>query len=180
MLNKSLWSNVSVAAVALATTFMTPLAPPIALAAASPDLALASPASCANLRSVSLPNTTINSATDTPAELPPPIPGFPGDRSGRGRAASMPSSRLLERTIRSASTSGCPSAAGMAASRASVGARSSPVTLTSWRVPWTPDTPRPSPMRATSPATPSTVRSRSTAGPAQLDADQGLRLPRRP
>jgi Tannase and feruloyl esterase len=75
MRNNTHWLNVSVAALTLATTFMTPLAPTTAVAAAPSEFA---PTSCASLGSISLPNTTVNSAIDTPAgSIPPPFPGFP-------------------------------------------------------------------------------------------------------
>ena len=66
--------------VTIAGTSMAPSAQAFALAAASPPVsgALAAPGSCASLTSLSLPNTTINSAVDTPAgTIPPPFPGFP-------------------------------------------------------------------------------------------------------
>src|SRR5207253_2650603 len=62
------------AAVAVASTFIAPSAQDFALASS----ALAAQDPCASLTSVSLPNTTINSAVNTPSgQIPPPFPGFP-------------------------------------------------------------------------------------------------------
>src|SRR4030081_1094055 len=68
-----------VAALAVASTVMAPSAQMLALAASpSASAALAAQASCASLTSVSLPNTTINSAVNAPSgQIPPPFPGFP-------------------------------------------------------------------------------------------------------
>ena len=69
-----------VTALVLASTFMAPAAQTVALAATAPAAsnALTTQASCTSLHTVSLPNTTINSAVDTPSgQIPPPLPGFP-------------------------------------------------------------------------------------------------------
>ena len=69
-----------VAALAVASTFMPPTAQTFALAATAPlaSNTLAAQASCTSLTSVSLPNTTINSAVNAPSgQIPPPFPGFP-------------------------------------------------------------------------------------------------------
>src|SRR3984893_1009150 len=68
-----------VAALAVTSTFMTP-AQTFALAATAPIASntLAAHASCASLTSVSLPNTTVDSAVNAPSgQIPPPLPGFP-------------------------------------------------------------------------------------------------------
>jgi hypothetical protein len=58
-------------ALVAASAFIAPAAPIAAFAANAP-------LPCNGLTSVSLPNTTINSAVDVPAgEIPPPLPGFP-------------------------------------------------------------------------------------------------------
>src|SRR3984893_10877207 len=67
------------AALAVTSTFMTP-AQTIALAATAPlaSNGLAAQASCTSLTSVSLPNTTINSADNAPSgQISPPFPGCP-------------------------------------------------------------------------------------------------------
>src|SRR3954451_12253804 len=69
-----------VAVLAVTSTFVAPAAQTAALAASAPTTSSAphGQAACASLMSVSLPNTTINSARDEPSgELPPPLPGFP-------------------------------------------------------------------------------------------------------
>lgn len=69
------------ASLAIGSTFTAPAAQTFAFAATAPlaSNALAAAAgSCPSLTSLSLPNTTINSAAITPAgNLPPPFPGFP-------------------------------------------------------------------------------------------------------
>ena len=97
-----------VAALAVTSTFMTP-AQTFALAATAPTASnmVAAQASCASLTSVSLPNTTINSAVNAPSgQIPPPLPGFPPRPSSR-HAASTRQSPLLVRAITLASTCGC-------------------------------------------------------------------------
>jgi hypothetical protein len=69
-----------VAAVAVASMSMAPSAPAFGLAASArpASSALAPAATCASLTTLSLPNTTVNSAVDTPAgTVPPPFPGLP-------------------------------------------------------------------------------------------------------
>ena len=67
-------------ALAVASTFVAPSTQTLALAATAPVGAstLAAPASCASLTSLSLQNTTINSAAVAPAGIiPPPLPFLP-------------------------------------------------------------------------------------------------------
>ena len=68
-----------VAALAVASIIVAPSGRALGRANASPLAVLAQAApTCASLTTVSLPNTTINSAVDTPSgQIPPPLPGFP-------------------------------------------------------------------------------------------------------
>src|SRR5215471_1250707 len=69
-----------VAALSVASTVIAPSTQTFALTGAAPlaSSALSAPDSCATLARLSLSNTTIDSAVDTPSgEVPPPFPGFP-------------------------------------------------------------------------------------------------------
>jgi hypothetical protein len=69
-----------VAALTVASTLIAPSTQTLALAApaGAASGALAAPGSCASLTTLSLPNTAMNSAVDTPAGIvPPPFTGFP-------------------------------------------------------------------------------------------------------
>jgi hypothetical protein len=71
---------IPVVAALIVTSTMTAPAQAFGRAAASrpASVALAAPGSCAGLTTLSLPNTTINSAVDAPAgTVEPPIPGLP-------------------------------------------------------------------------------------------------------
>ena len=69
-----------VAVLSVASTVIAPSMQTVALTATPPiaSSALSAPDSCATLARLSLSNTTIDSAVDTPSgEVPPPFPGFP-------------------------------------------------------------------------------------------------------